>query len=73
MLSSSHDHHTDSAEAVREWAELAKEWYKHELGADSIQVRDMGTTIKHPWKHSAWGTRKADKVGGPDAEAVPLV
>ncbi|KAF8237124.1 hypothetical protein L208DRAFT_1431725 [Tricholoma matsutake] len=45
------------AAGVREWAELAIEWYTYELGGDSEQVQEMKLVVKDPESHAGWGVR----------------
>jgi hypothetical protein len=49
---------TYSATAAGSWAQLAIEWYAHELGADSQEAVGMKDFILQPELHSAWGTRE---------------
>lgn len=55
----------DSKDAVRAWAELAKEWYTYELGADSEQVQTMRGVLANPTSHQMWGARGKEDVGRP--------
>ncbi|KAL0960825.1 hypothetical protein HGRIS_005844 [Hohenbuehelia grisea] len=48
--------HSD-ADAFREWALLAHQWYSIELGRDSKDAQEMERLAENPESHSAWGTR----------------
>jgi hypothetical protein len=54
--------------SVIEWAELAMEWYRYELGSDSEEVKAMKVVIENPQGHFGWGAREVIDVGGPDVE-----
>jgi hypothetical protein len=52
-----------SAMAVREWANLSRQWFSYEVGADSSQARAMERIAAHPELHMSWGTRAKLDVG----------
>ena len=54
-----------SAQAAREWADLAAMWYGYELGADSEYVQEVEGVIRSPQTQRSWGTRRHQSVGGP--------
>ncbi|KAF6757576.1 hypothetical protein DFP72DRAFT_891568 [Ephemerocybe angulata] len=56
--------HSD-ADAVRKWGELAKEWYRYELGEGNEHLQFIERVLARPDMHPAWGSRELLAVGGP--------